>query len=811
MRKIYFILFIFQFLFFQSQTKITVTNPDNGKPIANAKISCQKNTIGKTNSNGFLEFKTKCKSVTITANGFYEDDALVEKEMNIYLTKTDDKMSNIATVILEDKSDPKALELLKKINHYYKQNSPQSLPSYSFKSYEKIGFDLDEDSVANYNKYLANRTDSLKKNPSKPVEKSKEKDSIESANVMNLMGESKLFLWEKASEFLYSQKYGEKVNILDNRVSGLNKPIYEMMTLRSNRNQIPKEIKEENRSLYRFFLTDSIEIDGRQNYVIKFRQVDGKTPPNRRKFNGFIYVDAETFGIKKIESTSRKRSEGTLSSEWKPIDNKWFLVKERLNIRMGSTNFMNSDSKDDKDSKEKSKTKFGNYVSMKTDYFDFKTPIEENAKDFRGYSMTVKNSDGSLLSKYRTEELNARELATYEKIDSVGNKYKLDQKINAFTGLMKGKIRSGIFDFDIAKFIAYNKYEKLRLGAGVKLNERFNKYISPDAYIAFGLGDGSWKYGIGVDFKTSTEKNSYFRVEYFDDVMAAGKFNENEWNFRMKLMNTGVQLNNDRFYHYKGFKASFENDITNGITVNLAAKRTTDESTFAYDYKGLGSEFDVFSTTVTLKFSPKSKNIMTPSGKFTYHQALPELYLNYEQGWDGLGGELNFSRIDALFVHQFKTKLGVTGFRLFGGFSTGESPIWYNFSMNGLGNGKDGLNFNISSYLGFATMKGGLYYNDKFAGTYFTHRIPWYFKTFGKNTSSFDVIYRGAIGDMKNPEYHDFDFKKLDHLYNEAGLEWNNFLSTGFNLGFFYRVGHYQTSNFKDNFAVQLKFKVLGF
>jgi hypothetical protein len=55
------------------------------------------------------------------------------------------------------------------------------------------------------------------------------------------------------------------------------------------------------------------------------------------------------------------------------------------------------------------------------------------------------------------------------------------------------------------------------------------------------------------------------------------------------------------------------------------------------------------------------------------------------------------------------------------------------------------------------------------------------------------ILYCGTIGDMKHPEYHQFKFKKLDHLYQEVGLEWNNFLSSYFNLGLFYRVGYYAT------------------
>ena len=344
-----------------------------------------------------------------------------------------------------------------------------------------------------------------------------------------------------------------------------------------------------------------------------------------------------------------------------------------------------------------------------------------------------------------------------------------------------------------------------------KLNERFNKYISPDAYIAYGLKDTSWKYGAGIDFKTTLEKNSFFRAEYYSDVVAAGRFTEDLWNFKMKIMNSGIDLRNDRFYHYEGFKVSYENDLTNGLTVNISAKKDQEEAKFDYNFMNLGQRFNNFSSKITLKYSPKSKNIMTPSGKYTYEQNFLEFYVNYEQGFQSLDGDFNYSRFDVLAQHNFKTKIGVTGVRIYGGLMTGEAPIWHNFAMNGLGSGNDGFNFNLTSFIGFATMEGGKYYNDKFVGYYFTHRVPWYFKTFGKNISSFDVVYRGITGDMKNPQHHDFQFEKLDHFYQEIGLESNNFLGSPFNLGFFYRVGHYATDNFKQNFAIQLKLNFLGF
>lgn len=813
MKKHSAIFFLFIGLFFFGQSKITVLKTGEGTPIPNASIFCKDKLLGKTNTEGTLTFKTKCEKVEVKAPDFYKDDAVVDKVMEISLSKTDPKLQSIEGVIISDKSDPRALRILQKVNDNFKNNSPQSLESYSFKSYEKISFDFDEDSIKQYSQYLNHRLDSLKLVPTAIQSAEKKKDSLEKLNVMKLMTESKLFLWERASEFLYSKKYGEKINILDNRVAGLKQPVYEMLALRSNRNKIPKEIQEENRTLYRYFLTDSIEIEGRKNYVIRFRQADYKNPVQKRKFNGYIYVDAETYGLKKIESNSKKKSEGSITSIWKPIDNKWFLLKENFKIKMGSTvfDFNKTDKKKNGDSEEKLKKQFGNYVFVRADYFDFKTSVDENKKDFSGYSMSVKNTGGDILEKYRTDSLTIREKMTYSKIDSVGKKYNLDQKMNVFTGFLKGKIRVGNVDFDALQLLKYNQYEGFRLGAGIKMNEKFNKYISPDAYIAYGFKDSSWKYGAGIDIKTTLDKTSFFRGEYYNDVDAAGRFNENLWNFKMKINNSGVDLNNDRFYHFEGFKVSYENDLSNSLTLRVSAKRDREEAKFDYSYNNLGNRFENVATQLTLKYSPNSKSMMTPSGKLTYEQNYPEFYFNYEQGIKTLGGDFGFSRFDFLVQHSFKTKLGVTGLRLYTGLSIGNAPIWHQYAVNGLGNGESSLNFNLTSYLGFATMEGGKYYNDKFVGYYLTHRIPYYFSTFGKKISSFDMVYRGITGDMKNPEIHQFDFQKLDHFYQEIGLEANNFLGSPFNLGFFYRVGYYATPTFKENFAIQLKLNFLGF
>ncbi|MBB4804967.1 hypothetical protein HNP38_000239 [Chryseobacterium defluvii] len=804
MKRVLLILFFWSFVFGYSQSKIKVVDETDRTPISGARVFCNNKLLGHTDIRGFLEFKTKCKKIEILADKYQKETVPIEENMQVSLLRNSSGTKGIETVIIEDKSDPRALEILKKVNQQFRENSPKSLGSYSYKSYEKVSLDIDEDSISQFNQFFEN---------SELFKKKRKKDSLNNISARNIFSKSKLFLWERAQEFLYSKKYGEKVNILDNRISGLKQPIYEMIALQqSNRDKIPHQIKQENRGLYRFFLTDTIELDGRKNFVIRFREVNYKKPDKKRKYNGAIYVDTETYGIKKIENFSKNKNDGIITSTWIFYNNKWFLAHEKVKLAM-SKMAMEEDDKEHPENKEEKKDKrsFGTYAFLTSKYFDFQSPIEENAKDFNGYTFSVKNADGKTLDRYRTDPLTDRERNTYTTIDSLGKIYNIDRKAKILTGLINGQIRAGIVDFAVDEIVNYNLYEGFRVGLKAKLNETFNPYFSPDYYFAYGFKDDRWKYGVGLDMKTTLDKNSFFRVEYYNDVTASGEFYRRLWNFKMRMMNYGNNLNNDKYYHFRGASLSYLNDVTNGLTLVLAAKRNFEEAMFDYQFRERGLAFENFNTLFTLKFSPNSTNIMTPQGKSIIEQKFPELYFNYEQSFRMFGGDFNYTRFDALFVHNFKTMLGTTGVRLYGGLVLGEAPIWKHFTMNGLASPGRDINFNLTSYLGFATLEGGKYYNDKFIAYYFTHKLPWYFKSFGQNISGFDFVLRGTIGDMKHPEYHQFGFRKLDHLYQEVGLEWNNFLSSYFNLGLFYRVGYYTTSNFKQNFAIQFKLKLLEF
>lgn len=817
MTKFLFPLFLFCTAIVFGQTQLKVFNKADKQPVYNAAVYCDDALLGKTDLNGALSFKTKCKKVEILASNFEDVTADVRKNMEVTMQPLSEKRGNIDRVVINDKSDPRALKILDELNKRAKENSPKSLESYNFKSYAKYSIDLDKDSIDIYKNFLATRKDSLSKVDHKDFKQkeSDKKDSLIAEDFVEASTEGQMFLWEKATEYKYSKKYGEKTNIIDNRMSGFKNPIYEALALNvSNLDRTPRQLRPENRKLFNYYLTDTIQLDGRKTYVIKFKEITDKKKQNPRKFNGKIYVDADSYALKKFESTSKKRNEGNIVSVWKPINNKWFLDYEDLRLKMGDTSFDTSKKDSIKTGEPKyNKKKFGNYLYVKNRFFDFEIDQPQKASDFKGYSLEMKNSDGSLLQQYRTDSLTTRESNTYTKIDSFVQKHDFEKKLNTLTQLLRGNLRYKMIDFDLTKFISYDKYQGIRLGAGVKLNEKFSKTFSPDGYFGYGFKDHRWKYGLGLDVKLSDKRTSVFRVEYVDDVFAAGRFSNHMWDMMMKLSDMNLDLHNSTFYRNQRYGASFLYDISNSLSMKIAVNKEKQNALFDYQYKNMGNTFDNTNAILSLKFAPNDKNIMTPSGKYTYEKGYPQVFLNYEKGFKTLGGDLDYNRLDALIIHQFRSKLGYTNIKLFGGISSGTAPIWKNFEIAGQNDVNiDHWYSNIStpSNFGFATMPSGTFFADKFAGFKISQSLPFRFKTLGKRYSDIELEYQSAIGDFKNAGDHQFQFRALDHYYQEAGVMWNRFLGTRFGVGFSYRLGYYQTSEFKENMGIKIKFNLLN-
>ena len=136
----------------------------------------------------------------------------------------------------------------------------------------------------------------------------------------------------------------------------------------------------------------------------------------------------------------------------------------------------------------------------------------------------------------------------------------------------------------------------------------------------------------------------------------------------------------------------------------MGLTREKQNALFDYQYQNFDNDFQNFSTTLSLKYAPNDKNIMTPGGKYTYEKKFPQFFINFEKGMETFGGKLDYQRFDALAIHQFRSKLGVTNMKFFGGISSGTAPIWKNFELMGqtsLASNNWDAKINFHSNLGF--------------------------------------------------------------------------------------------------------------
>ena len=161
MKKLLLSFALFFSIFAFSQSQLTVLSAGKRAPIFNAKVSCNNKILGYTNTSGVINFKTKCVKVDVFAKGFNEDKVVVDTKMELVLAKEDKDTKNIEGIALDDKSDPRALRILNLVNDKYKENSQKSLESYSYKSYNKVAYDINTDSISDYRNFVARRNDSL--------------------------------------------------------------------------------------------------------------------------------------------------------------------------------------------------------------------------------------------------------------------------------------------------------------------------------------------------------------------------------------------------------------------------------------------------------------------------------------------------------------------------------------------------------------------------------------------------------------------------------------------------------------------------
>ncbi len=708
-----------------------------------------------------------------------------------------------------------ANEIIRKvIKNKDKNDIYKALKSFEYKSYNKLLFTADGnrittdlDTITPYNNSI--KIDSTRYFFKKELEK------------------QHFYISEKISKHQYINGQ-EKETVLLARMGGFKEPIYEFLALGIQNISFYKDTF----SLLGTDYVSPIAKNAFKNYAYSLEQIPFNSKMflvryhsiNRKKsvgLQGVLYIDKKTFAIAKgIANVKGKIDVEAMQHYIYRKDYKlWFPQSNTIFLRKGSSKKSIKAFRkligyhSDLQLKNGENPEDISYIKIYSKNFDIK--INPKLPPFKDkYSVTItKKAINRSEQNWRDYGIisSDKDKNTYQFLDSLAQEHKVANKVRNIRTLATGHFPAKYLDIDLSNVINFNNHEGFRLGFGGTTNDKISKYFNLTGYVAYGNKDKVLKYKYGGNILLSTLRNSWIGGSYSQDIFEAGKTNFLFAEPHFSLINPR-NINISQFYSYKTTEGHLYYDISPKFETKLQFDFGAYKTTFNYTFISrtrLLNTYNLSNLTFAFRWSPKSKFMKTPRGKFTIKKGYPVITTQITKSFNNiLNGDFNFVKVSSKLKYQLKTiKSGSTEILMQIGYINGEAPLshLYNHTPNHSLASPWRRRINLSGTNAFETMLFNEFISDKFVSFQARQNFE-KFRIGKKFKPKLSFITRFAFGDIKNPTNHQgVLFKRMNKGYFESGLILNQ-LFKGFGLATFYRYGSYQFAKFQDNIALKITF-----
>ncbi len=439
--------------------------------------------------------------------------------------------------------------------------------------------------------------------------------------------------------------------------------------------------------------------------------------------------------------------------------------------------------------------------------------LDGRAIDFEVNKIAHKQPD-SLWRLYRHDSLTAQDIRTYEMIDSIGEKHKLDFKLKLFKTLFKGHIPVSFFNIDVSRMLDFNVYEGFRPGIGLHTNYKLLKNISLGGYFAYGFQDDKIKYSASLNFVLSAKHDLKFGINYKNDLEESSgyQFLENpgmnstesyrNWFIQDMTYLEGYNLD-FQFRPFRKFKSLFSFSKYNKVNT----------SGFYFDFGNEtdlpGQKFHFLETNLNLAYTPNETLFFIDNELMDSYGTTPAFYVNISKGFKNEFGDFDYLKVETKLLLSALTKnFGKTDLVIITGKVFGDLPYFELYNGNA-----SYYDFTIETANSFATMRMNEFLSDEFVSLYLRQDFgSLLFKT-KKFKPKILIISSFTFGRLKNPDLQlGFDFKTLEKGFYESGILFNNLIRSaniiGFGFGIYYRYGPYAFADNEKNFAYKFSFTI---
>jgi hypothetical protein len=695
---------------------------------------------------------------------------------------------DLAVFTVVAKEDP-AYAMIRKAVKLRKQNDPEQLPQFRYNSYNKAYLDVDRTFEG--------------------IQQDLDSSNFSKAHFMML---------ESATEVTFEQPNKVKERVLANQISGFSNPLF---SLQANSFQpfssystylnfveidFLNPISPNSDGRYLFQLEDSIETAEGKAYVIAFQP---KKNASGNLLEGSISLDATDWAIVTIQaknSGEHKLAGFEIRQKYAKANDHWFPEQS-------SSRYIFTEG-------EPPLLIISNTYIDSVEY-DF-DPGRFGIANIEITEEANKQTDDSW-DELRQVDLTEEEDNTYKVYDTLDTKIlnALDWTMSQSASLARGRFSIGKADILLPHILGFNQYEGLRLGIGIATNDKFIKWMSPEAYFGYGFRDKEMKYGGGLRFRIQPEREFEFYVGYENDVDEPGRSSTENMGGFLKLGEFERDLFTRFMNPYEAYKAELKYRPMRDVrtTLSFRNERRTFERTNRTDSNF--EEYDLTTTqaSILIEYNPGEALMMIGSNLVPQGISYPRLSLEVTQAFDGvLDGEQEFTKAELRIMHEFNVpRLGPLRLFASGGMIWADEINESNLILSrGILGERD---LGIIGFGYFHTMPVYSFINDQYAHLGVSQNLG---NPFGMeweySRPEIRLMYQAAIGNLETPTtaVPDMPEVTMDKLYLEGGVVIDNLIRfhgkslyySGLGIGAFYRHGYYESSSFGDNLAFAASFTI---
>jgi hypothetical protein len=774
-----------------------IADAKSKEPLAFVNIVINDNLNGTTSDidgKFVLESNTEITQLRCSYVGYEARTITIKPGQNyvaISLTKTSYDLNEV--VILPGVNP--AHRIVDKVIENRKFNDPEKACSFAYTSYNKMIFTMDVDSA-----YLSQER------------RTAESDTDE-IKLMELLEKQHFFLSEAVTMRKFMPPDHSNEEVLASRVSGFNTPEFSLLATQMQSFSFYDDlitvvdftylnpVSKGSTRKYLFVIEDTVWNNQDTVFVLSFRPRTGK---NFEGLQGLLYVNTNGYALQNVLAEPVKRSDGVsvkIQQKYEHIDGQWFPVQ--LNTTMIFQNAQINDKA---------------ILAVGRSYLrDVKINPELRKRDFDNVVIELQPMEAieaeKILKQYRVDSLTNKDVETYDVIDSIGKANNFDLKIKLITALSVGRLPWKFLDIELNHLLRYNEYEGLRLGFGVRTNDKISKHFSVGGYYGYGFRDKRQKWGTGLDIFLSKKREITLNAVYKHDVTETGgvsffedRLSDLTESYRKVFVNRmewgttlGGSLSFRALQHFKTYVFAFQEERNTPASANYLFSQPWSDGTYATNV------YNFTTAGISVRFGFKEKFAQTGFTRISLGSKYPIVWAKVTKGFDDLySGQFDFMRYDIKLEKTFKTRtLGSPTFRVTAGYIDGDLP--WTMLYNGRGTFKM---WSVSVLNSFETMRLNEFMSDRYVSLFFNHDFGQLLYQSDKFNPEFMLVTNVGFGTLSNSSSHQVDdLKTLDEGFFESGLIINNIIKsgiTGLGLGGFYRYGPNALEDPLDNIAVKI-------